>query len=461
MNLNDVDTEITLLGTFVQYPKALSRIGDGIEPEWFSEPLFQDVFASFRRQTDKGREISFSYLLAELNKIGADGMDGVEPKELAASIVANAQIPSAIPSLIDSIKEKWVRRALIARSNEIQEVATDSSIDPAEYAADLATSLDELSDTNTEPTIGDLGDARSSFFKMLKSPDRMRGATTGLVDVDRKLGGFKKGFYYVVAARPAMGKTAFVLSSLYKSACAGFGVYMVSLEMTDSQIYARIGSELTHRKYGGRAPQYEDLLNARATDQQLDAVLRVTEEINKVPFIFDTAPALTIAQIRSRARTMKAELERQGKSLDVVCVDHIGLIKASKKYAGNKTAETGEISTALREIAKELDCAVVAVSQLSRDNTKRDNKRPTLADLRWAGEIEQDAHCVVFVHREAYYADENAMHAQDMLRLMRDMEIIVSKNRNGAVGTVHVDLDIGFNRIDNAAVQSQYDGEAA
>ena len=87
----------------------------------------------------------------------------------------------------------------------------------------------------------------------------------------------------------------------------------------------------------------------------------MTEEIEKKPFIFDTAPSLTIAQIRSRARTMKAELERQGNTLDVVCVDHIGLIKASQKYAGNKTMETGEISTALREIAKELDCAVVAV----------------------------------------------------------------------------------------------------
>ena len=234
MNLNDVDTEITLLGTFVQYPKALTRIGDGIEPEWFSEPLFQDVYAAFRKQTDKGHEISFPFLLAELNKIGADQMDGIEPKELAANIVANAQIPSAIPSLIDSIKEKWVRRALIERAHDIQEAANDGSVDPASYAADLAMSLDDLSDTNTEPTIGDLGDARKSFFEMLKNPERMRGATTGLVDVDRKLGGFKKGFYYVVAARPAMGKTAFVLSSLYKSACAGFGVYMVSLEMTES-----------------------------------------------------------------------------------------------------------------------------------------------------------------------------------------------------------------------------------
>ena len=191
-------------------------------------------------------------------------------------------------------------------------------------------------------------------------------------------------------------------------------------------------------------------------------VLEQTENIEKVPFITDTAATLTIAQIRSRARTMKAKLESEGQTLDVVCIDHMGLVKASQRYAGNKTAETGELSGALRAMAKELDCAVVAVSQLSRANTARENKRPTLADLRWAGEIEQDAHAVLFVHREAYYADENQMMPGDLQRMMREMEIIVAKNRNGSVGTIHVDLNIGFNRIDNAAYQSQYnDGEAA
>lgn len=460
MNLHDLDTEVSVLGTLVAYPKAMSRLGDAIEPEWFSDPLMADIFRAFRKQADNGREISHNFLRSFLSGIGQDNLDGIEPNEMTASIVGQATIPSALPAMFYNIKQLWARRELIDRAKAIQEAANDREIDPAVYAADLSMSLDELSDIDVEPTIGDLGDARKAFFDMLKDPNRMRGATSGIIDVDRKLGGFKKGFYYVVAARPAMGKTAFVLSSLYKSACAGFGVYMVSLEMTDSQIFARLGSELVHRKYGGRAPQYEDLLNARATDQQLNAVLEQTEEINSKPFIYDTAPSLTIAQIRSRARTMKAELERQGKTLDVVCVDHIGLIKASSTYAGNKTAETGEISTALRAMAKELDCAVVAVSQLSRDNTKRDNKRPTLSDLRWAGEIEQDAHCVIFVHREAYYIDESSMSPDELARLMRDMEIIVSKNRNGSVGTVHVDLNIGFNRIDNAAYQSQQ-GEAA
>lgn len=461
MNVSDVDTEMTVMGTLVAYPKALSRIGDAIEPEWFSDVLMRDLFAAFRNQTDNGREISYPLLLAELTKIGSEKLDGVQPKTIAASIAASATIPSAIPGLIHTIKDKWARRALIERAHEIQEVAKDASINPADYAADLAMSLDELADMDVEPTIGDLGDARTAFFDMLKDPNRMRGATSGLIDVDRKLGGFKKGFYYVVAGRPGSGKTAFVVSSLYKSACAGFGVYMVSLEMTNSQIFARLGSELVHRKFGGRAPQYEALLNAQATDQQLSAVLEQTETIKSKPFIYDTAPSLTMAQIRSRARTMKAELERQGKTLDVICVDHIGLVNArSSAYSGNKTAETGEVSNSLRAMAKELDCAVVAVSQLSRENTKRENKRPGLSDLRWAGEIEQDAHCVIFVHREAYYADETAMSAAEMMRIMRDMEIIISKNRNGSVGTVHVDIDIGFNRIDDAVHQSQQ-GEAA
>jgi len=180
-------------------------------------------------------------------------------------------------------------------------------------------------------------------------------------------------------------------------------------------------------------------------------VTETTDQIHKAPFIYDTSASLTIAQIRSRARTMKAKFERDGKSLDVVCVDHMGLVRASQRYAGNKTAETGELSGALRAMAKELDCSVVAVSQLSRANTDRENKRPTLADLRWAGEIEQDAHAVLFVHREAYYADSTTMLPDEMMRLMRDMEIIVAKNRNGSVGTVHLDVDMGYNRIDSSS----------
>jgi len=451
MNLNDSALEITIIGTFLAHPKAMNVVGEQIDPEWFADPLMHPIFCAFRDQSNNGRDISFSFLKSELKKHDVPKLQGVNENEILSAIAAEAQIASALPALIAQLKEYWSRRRLVEISDELKEASNDPLLNPAEVATDSAVSLENMSDSDETAVTGTLDHAKLDYFESLKDIDRMRGATTGLRHIDQKIGGYRRGFYYVIAGRPGMGKSAYALSSVFKSAASGSGVYIASLEMSQQEIFARITSELSNRKKGKSAPQYQDMLRGEATEDQLNMVLESSEQLKAVPFIYDTSASLTVAQIKARARSKKAELERQGKTLDIVCVDHMGLIKASGRYKGNKTAETGEISGELRKLAKELDCAVVALSQLSRANTDRDNKRPTLADLRWAGEIEQDAHVVMFVHREVYYSDIADIGPAAYEDLENDMEIIVSKQRNGSVGTVHLDCCIGYNRIDSSS----------
>jgi len=450
MQLHDFTLEATIIGTFLRFPKTLAVMGGQIEPEWFDDPLLNPIFIAFREQADSGNEISFSFLKAELRKHNVAGTQGMSESDIITAITNEAQVPTALPALIDKLREYWSRRKLAEISEEIKTSSTDPLIDPDQTATDFAVVLESLSDRDETAIVGTLDEAKASYFESLKDKNRMRGATTGLVDLDRKIGGYKRGFYYVIGGRPGAGKTAVALSSTFKSACSGFGVFMPSLEMSQEEIFARLVSELAHRKFGNDAPEYQSLLSATATDDQLSMVLDVADTLKEVPFVYDTSATLTIHQIKSRARARKAELERNGQTLDIVCVDHMGLVKAAGTYRGNKTAETGEISGHLREMAKELDCAVIALCQLSRANTERENKRPTLSDLRWAGEIEQDAHAVLFIHREAYYADADSMLPDEYQKLCRDLEVIAAKNRNGAVGTIHLDINLAYNRIDSS-----------
>jgi replicative DNA helicase len=177
----------------------------------------------------------------------------------------------------------------------------------------------------------------------------------------------------------------------------------------------------------------------------------------KLPIKIDDQAQLTVSEIGVRARRYAAELERVGKRLDLVIVDHLGIAKPSTRYAGNKTNETGEISGALAALAKQLNCHVIAACQLNRDVEGRDVKRPQLSDLRNSGDIEQDGHIVTFLYRPAYYLerakhddpDKEAARIASLAVLENNLEFIVAKNRNGPIGTVECFVDIANNAVRN------------
>lgn len=279
--------------------------------------------------------------------------------------------------------------------------------------------------------------------------------TTGLTDLDDVLGGWPRGELVIVAGRPGMGKSAFTVSSVARAARSGLGAVVFSLEMTRKQMGARLAADLAYVATDRIC--YEDIGKKRVNGQRQVSRLEDAAELASAIRI-EEQRGVTVSEIAAKCRRIANELDSYGRRLDVVFVDHIGLVKASSRYAGIRHREVAEVTDGLATLAKELDCAVVGLCQLNRGVEGRESKRPGLSDLRDSGAIEEDASAVVFLYREAYYLQmqgkrdehEDEMRRQALLEANENrLELVVAKNRNGRTGLVTAFCDIGANAIRN------------
>ena len=219
--------------------------------------------------------------------------------------------------------------------------------------------------------------------------------------------------------------------------------------MGHDEISARCLSDAIDNVNG---PFYGTILKQAFTVADGDLMGEARQLLVSLPMRVDTSPSLTFSQIAARARKDKARFEAAGRRLDVLCIDHMGLVRPSDRYKGSKVAEVGEVSSASKALAKELNCCVVLLCQLSRQVEGRDDKRPTLADLRWSGDIEQDADVVAFVYREHYYLAQQPDCDPDQLHRARHrLEFLIRKNRNGETRDVPLWCSIGHSSIRDAA----------
>jgi replicative DNA helicase len=289
----------------------------------------------------------------------------------------------------------------------------------------------------------------------MQNPGKLTGISWGLQSLDKMTGGLKRGELVVLAGRPGMGKTALALCIARLTARAGEPTYFQSLEMGDVSLSDRNLADAAFEE--GRRIPYYDIANGNLTDDQARRVIEAARLQRDVPLKIDPAPGLTVSQIGARARRHKQALERQGKRLGPVIVDHMHIVRPSNRYSGARVNEVGEISAALKGLAKELDAPVVALAQLSRKVEDRDDKRPNMADLRDSGSIEQDADAIIFVFREAYYLERATGETKEkedarvnllvVGGVQYQLEAIIAKQRNGPTGTVNLFCDIACNAI--------------
>jgi replicative DNA helicase len=197
---------------------------------------------------------------------------------------------------------------------------------------------------------------------------------------------------------------------------------------------------------------YWKIVRGELADNQAGTVVDAVRDLRDLPLVIDPQPSLTVAQISARARKHARALERQGKTLDVVYVDHIHIIRPNDRYRGNRTAEITEISAALKALAKELDVAVVGLAQLNRSVEGRDDKRPTMADLRDSGSLEQDADLIVFLYREEYYLQRRCSDSSSedkriarLAEVRNKLELNIAKQRNGPTGSFEIFFDAASN----------------
>jgi replicative DNA helicase len=439
--LAETDVELTLLGSLFENAGSFDKYAHAIKAEWFGDEFARYLFEACQRIHDAGNRLTPPTIMAALPL----DMGGTTRGAFYARACAAGMPDINIPSLVATLKDRWARRSLVDMAQQASAAAVTFEADPYDIASGCLLDLDRILEVKAEKVGGSLSRATSRLIEDIENPNQQRGATTGIRILDVKLNGYRRGQLYVIAGRPGMGKSAFMCSSLRRTAGSGAGVAIFSLEMTEQEIAARMISDGMNSL---KAPMFGTILKGDLNDEQKAGVYTTAQDISLCPMHIDDSARLTFAQIAAKARRLKSEMEAAGVRLGVVCIDHMGLVTPSDRYAGNKVAEAGEVSGRARALAKELDCCVLLLCQLSREVEKRDDKRPVMSDLRWSGEIEQDAHVIGFLYREEYYLNMQADADFEKLRDARNkMEFLIRKNRNGATDDVRLWCSIAHSAI--------------
>ncbi len=439
--LSETDVELTLLGSLFTNDGAFEQFAPVIKAEWFGDSLARYLYDACLRIHDAGHRLTPPTIMAAL----PTDLGGISRGEFYARACSVGLKTEMISGLVSTLKDRWARRSLVQMADNAKEAAMRFEADPYEVASECLSDLDNLLEVRSEKVGGSLYSATQALFEDIANPDTQRGATTGIRILDFKLNGYRRGQLYVIAGRPGMGKSAFMCSSLRRTAESGVGVAIFSLEMTRQEIAARMISDACNSM---SAPHFGSLLKGDVPEDKQEMAWTASEAINRAPMHIDDSARLTFAQIAAKARRLKSEMATAGVKLGVVCIDHMGLVTPSDRYAGNKVAEAGEVSGRARALAKELDCCVVLLCQLSREVEKRDDKRPIMSDLRWSGEIEQDAHVIGFLYREAYYlAQDPDADPYKLADARWAMEFLIRKNRNGETSDVRLWCSIAHSSI--------------
>jgi replicative DNA helicase len=459
-SLCDLTLEAELLGAILITNSAFEVIESIVTADDFHEGLHKQLFETFAsvRETSGGLITPRLVIAAMGSDHSSSIADGVSVGQYVARLAAEACTPSQAPAYARQIREFANRRKILTAAETMAAGvhANQSSADIAGAGIELLDEIAMQASAGSTPQVS-LREANDKSLQRMQhgmqNPGKLAGMSWGLRGLDSKTGGLKRGEMFVLAGRPGMGKTALALCVARATAAAGEPTFFASLEMGDVSLSDRNLADVAFER--NRPIPYYDIANGTLNDAQARRIIEAARLQRELPLTIVPAPGLTVSQIAARVRRHKQILERQGRRLGPVIVDHMHIVRPSNRYSGARVNEVGEISAALKGLAKELDVPVIALAQRSRALENRDDKRPTMADLRDSGSIEQDADAIIFVFREAYYLERATGETQerenarvDRLIDVRDqLETIIAKQRNGPTGTVKLFCDIACNAV--------------
>ena len=394
---HSVESEQSILGSIILDKEAIITVAEIIQPMDFYKEAHKIIYECMLKLNSNNEPIDLITLVEELRKEGhLDSIGGISYLTSLSTIVPTT---SNVKYYANIVKEKSVMRQLIKASNEIINLGYDASTNVQDILDKAENNIfdisQEKSSDDIQPISLVLQDTFETLEKLCTDKSDVTGITTGFADLNKKINGLQRTDLILLAARPAMGKTAFSLNLVQNAALKGdASVAVFSLEMSKEQLVQRMLSaqsnvELSKIKTGN--------LGASDWPRIIDA-LSVLSEAN---IFIDDTPGIKISEIRSKCRRLKIE-----KGLDLILIDYLQLMEGEGKNE-NRQQEIAKISRSLKILAKELDCPVVALSQLSRSPELRKDHRPILSDLRESGSIEQDADIVIFLYRDDYY-NENS-----------------------------------------------------
>lgn len=433
----DLASEAYILGCIILEKTALQRVIDVLKPHHFSREANQIIYSCFVEMFALSESIDVLKLTHWLDRKGL--LESVGGALYLTDLTAKVASSANLEYNATKICELWIFRELSKMGNSLHSNAYHKGKDVFKLLDDTQEKIFELQGFHhkktAQPTAPLVQKALERLEHLRGMDSSITGIPSGIQDLDKLTAGWQKSDLVIIAARPAMGKTAFVLT-ISRNAAIRFSepVAFFSLEMTDLQ--------LTQRAISAEAEiDGQKLRTGNLEDYEWKQLMERVGPYTKAPIYIDDTPALSINQLRVKMKHLKAS-----KGISMAVVDYLQLMTAETKR-GNREQEIAKIARSLKELAKELDIVVIALSQLSRAvETRGGDKRPILSDLRESGSIEQDADMVMFLYRPEYYGFETDDEGNSTLGMA---ELIISKQRNGPTGTVKMQFVGKYGKFDN------------
>ena len=442
---HSLDSEASLLGGILLRNDVLSLLDD-LDEDQFYDPKHQVIFAAIRALEDQTKAIDEVTLEAQLSQMGKlDAVGG-----LAALSKLALRVPTAdnVVHYAQTVKDLHAVRSLMLAAAEVTSKGYEDFGDIEGYLDESEAMIFEVTQRQHKAGAEKLKSLLKNVFASLderfKSAGGITGVPSGFTDLDERTAGFQPGELTVLAARPAMGKTSFALSIARSAAVTyGYPVLLFSLEMSSEQLAERM--LCSEAKVDSTA-----LRRGMLQRQDLTNMTYAADTLSKAPVMIDDTPGLNLRKLRSSVRRFCSDKELfKDKKFGLIMIDYLQLMQGSSKGNQSREQEISEISRGLKALSKEVGCPIIALSQLNRSLESRPDKRPMPSDLRESGAIEQDADLIMFIYRDVIYNKdtENPSVA----------EIIIGKNRHGAMGTVDTHFEGRYTRFSNLAKRESGD----
>ena len=437
-----LEAEMSILGGILIDNDAINRVLEVLLPEDFYRESHRKIFHAMMRLSDQREPSDLITMTDILRKQGE--LEEVGGAAYLATLVDYVPTAANISYYCKIVKEKAVNRKLISVATEIVTRGYDEQADVNELLDVAQKQIYEISENKLRPQYVPVQAVVKETFKILKSlhdrKELITGTPTGYTDLDNMTAGFQPGDLIIIAARPSMGKTTLALNiAQYASAESKKKIpsAIFSLEMGKEQLVMRFFASIARVDFG-------KMRTGHFQDSDWPRLTRAAGVLHDSKIFIDDTPAISVLELRSKARRLKSEHD-----IGLIIVDYLQLMRGGANPE-SRQQEISEISRSLKALAKELNVPVVALSQLNRELEKRGDKRPMMSDLRESGAIEQDADVIMFVYREAVYCEQCRKRDGSCTDgHERNAELIIGKQRNGAIGTVKLAFMGEHTRFEN------------
>lgn len=418
----DFLSEQAIIGCILAKNETFDSANQIIKPVDFYDSRTQRIYKSIVLMFEKDIKVDYVSLVSQLSSENI--LQEVGGEEFITEITLSSFYTPNIETYCKSVKEKSLLRSLIGASEDIIDSSYKQKDDVSDILAIAENRIFEISQDSHNQGLVRVSDTMDDTLRQINeltlADGKITGVSTGLDVVDNKLSGLQNSQLILLAARPAMGKTALGLTMAWNAARLGKSVAFFSLEMSTYQLNQRLLSMVS-------LVSLESIINGSIRDDDWSLLIDATKKIVKADLYVDETPGIRLSEMKSKLKRLKAE-----RGLDLVVIDYLQLMQADGRQE-NRQNEIASISRGLKSLSKELNCPILSLAQLSREADKRADHKPILSDLRESGAIEQDADVVMLLYREDYYDEEVEPN---------QAKVIFAKHRNGATGTV----DLFFNK---------------